>query len=136
MAATPEAITRRETRGSARLWFGLLGAPAAWAIALLVGYSLEEWFACSPAATEPGTVLGVDVGAAGLGIAIAMLLVAIASGLVAWSCLVRIPADGEASVQRARWMAIAGIMNSVLYGLAIVTSMFAPVLLNVCETTP
>ena len=130
-------ITRREGRGSALLWFGVLGAPLAWTVELVAGYSLEEWFACSPATSTPGDILGLDVRAVALGISLATVVVAVAAGLVSLRCLRRIEPDATDRVhQRARWMAIAGIMNSTLYGLAIVTSMFAPLILRVCETTP
>lgn len=135
--STSAEITRRETRGSALLWFGVLGAPTAWALGLLSGYSLEEWFACSPAATDQGEVLGLGVRALGLVIPIAMTGVAVAAGLVAGRCLRAIPKQpGDHITARARWMAWAGIFNSVLYGLAIAVTVAAPLLLGVCETTP
>lgn len=133
---TAEEITRRETRGSASLWFGVLGAPAAWAIALLVGYSLEEWFACSPATVEEGSILGLGVRTIAIVVPATMLVVAVSAGLVAWRCLNRVEDREEAALRRARWMAIAGIFNSILYGLAIATSLFAPAILEICETSP
>ena len=54
-------ITRRESRGSRALWFGVLGSPVAWLGHLLLNYSLEEWFACSPATTDRGEILGFSV---------------------------------------------------------------------------
>lgn len=130
-------VTRRETRGSSLLWFGILGGPAAWAVGLVSGYSLEEWFACSPATTTEGQVLGIGVRVLGLVIPIAAGAVAAAAGLVAATCLRRIPSEPRDHVtQRAKWMAWAGIFNSVLYGLAIVTTVAAPLLLDVCATTP
>lgn len=136
MIATPEAITHREVRGSARLWFGVLGAPTAWAIALVVGYSLEEWFACSPATTDEGTILGFGVRPLATAVSTAMFLVAVGAGIVAWRCLARIRSEDDPTIQRARWMAIAGVMNSILYALAIVVTLLVPLLLRVCETTP
>ena len=135
--STAAEVTRRESKGSALLWFGVLGAPTAWAIELVSGYSLEEWFACSPATTTEGEILGVGVRALAVAIPLAMTVLALVAGLVAASCLRRIPSEpGDHITQRARWMAWAGIFNSVLYGLAIVTSLAAPLLLDVCATTP
>lgn len=133
-----EAVTRREGRGSVLLWFAVLGAPAAWAAQLLVNYSLEEWFACAPAVTAEGRVIGVAVPTFALVVTIGLTLLATSAGSVALSCLRRIQAhDGDTHVsQRARWMAIAGVMNSVLYLLLIVASFGPPLLLDVCRTTP
>ena len=119
------------------MWFGLLGAPAAWTIELLSGYSLEEWFACSPATTTEGLILGVSVRSLAIVIPVATAGVAVLAGLVAAGCLRRISSEPDDHVtQRARWMALAGVLNSVLYGLVIVTSLVAPLLLDVCATTP
>lgn len=130
-------ITRRETRGSALLWFGVLGAPSAWAVGLVSGYSLEEWFACSPATTDQGEILGIGVRVLGLVIPVAMSAIALAAGIASARCLGRIPSrPADHITERARWMAWAGIFNSVLYGLATAVTVAAPLLLGVCETTP
>ena len=130
-------VTRREAKGSILLWFGVLGGPAAWTIQLLSGYSLEEWFACSPATTSEGVILGLGVRTWALAIPVTGALVTLVAGLVAWSCLRRIPrAPTDHVTQRARWMAWAGILNSILYGLVIVTSTAVPLVLDACATTP
>ena len=130
-------VTRRETLGSVSLWFGLLGAPIAWTVGLLSGYSLEEWFACSPATTKEGVILGMSVRTLGVAITVATTAVAVGAGLVAAACLRRIPREPRDHItQRALWMARAGVFNSVLYALVIVTSVAAPLLLDICATTP
>jgi hypothetical protein len=105
-------------------------------VELLVGYSLEEWFACAPAVTTEGVILGIGVKTIAFAVPAAMLVVAVASGLVALRCLRRIEPRHDPSLQRARWMAIAGVMNSVLYSLTILASLAVPAFLMVCETTP
>ena len=131
------AITRREGRGSALLWVAVLGGPIAWAGQLLVNYSLEEWFACAPATTEEGLVLGATVTGFALAVTLALAILATVSGVVAVSCLRRIRTEAEDDTsQRARWMAVAGVMNSVLYLLLIVASFGPPLFLDVCRTTP
>ena len=118
------------------LWFGAVGAPAAWTVQLVLNYSLEEWFACSPSATERGEVVGLEVPTAALVTSGALSLVAIVAGLVSFSCYRKI-GDGSSDVEtRAKWMALAGIMNSVLYLIVILASFGPPLLLDVCEVSP
>lgn len=129
---TAGEITRRESTGSFLLWFGILGAPAAWTFQLLLNYSLEEWFACSPASQTRGLVLGVDVGLVATSITAALAFVAVLAGVVSIRCLKAIKPVGEAG-GRARWMAIAGVMNSVLYTVIILFSFVVPLILGTCE---
>ena len=134
-SATSEQISRAESVGSAALWFGLVGAPAAWGLHLVVSYSLEEWFACSPSVAEPGEVAGVGVRSAALLITAVGALIALAAGLAAASCF-RKTKGNEEGARRARWMAVAGLMNSALYLLMIVAGSAAPLILEVCENSP
>ena len=122
---------------SALLWFGVLGAPAAWALQLTLNYSLEEWFACAPSTTATGEVFGYGVPTVALVVSSILGAVAVAAGLVSLSCYRKI-ANGDADEisTRARWMALAGIMNSVLYLIIIVASFGPPLLLDVCEVSP
>ncbi|HEX2241035.1 MAG TPA: hypothetical protein VHJ82_07855 [Actinomycetota bacterium] len=132
-----EEISRREGRGSFLLWFGLLGAPLAWVTQLVVNYSLEEWFACSPGAQERGEVAGLGVPTAAVIVSATLTVVAVLAGLVAWRCLRRMTTRSDASVGgRARWMAVAGIMNTILYTIALVASFAPPALLDVCRSSP
>jgi hypothetical protein len=134
--AAARAVTREETRGSAALWFGVLGSPAAWAGHLVVNYALEEWFACSPSAQEPGRILGMPLGTFSIAFNSAMLALAVLAGLVALACLLgRKDGDGE-RMERARWMAFAGVVEGALF-TAIILLGYAPALmLGVCNTTP
>ena len=130
-------ITRREVSGSAALWFGLLAAPFAWMTQLVLNYSLEEWFACSPATTTGGEVLGMSVRTVAFAITIVLATLAAAGGLTAASCLkkLRFLDEGD-TVERARWMSLAGVMNSILYFLITLASFGPPLILQVCESTP
>lgn len=130
-----EDITRRETKGSAALWYAILAAPLAWITQLVVTYSLEEWFACSPSATDEGTILGLDVRTFALGVTLVLGAIAVAGGVVAGRCLRRIRNGGDITA-RARWMAYAGLLNSVLYLFIIVANIAPPLILRVCETSP
>jgi hypothetical protein len=130
-------ITREETRGSWLLWFAVLTGPLAWALHLTINYSLEEWFACSPATQTRGQILGVGVDVVALLVNAVLLLATIAAGLVAVSCWRQVRTDrDEGDITRAGWMALAGIMNSVLYLIIIVFGFAPPLILGVCEVTP
>jgi len=117
------------------LWFSVLAAPIAWVFHLVIGYSLEEWFACSPSATDIGRVLGMSVSSVAIVITVLFGLVAIAGAAVGLRCLRTIPEDAPYSA-RARWMAIVGIMNSVLYLAIIVGGLGPALILQACEVSP
>ena len=130
-------ITTRETRGSYLLWFGLLAAPLAWMTQLVLNYSLEEWFACAPATTVAGEVLGLSVRTIAFGITIVLATLAATGGLAAASCLKKLRfATPDDISDRALWMALAGVMNSILYFLITLASFGPPLILRVCESTP
>jgi hypothetical protein len=135
MTTTEHEITRRETRGSVLLWIGLLTGPLAWLLHLTISYSLEEWFACSPATQTPGEILGIGVKTLVVVINAVLALATIAAGLIAFRCWREID-NGDEIAGRARWMALAGIMNSVLYGTIIVFGFAPAALLSVCEVGP
>ncbi len=118
------------------LWFGALGAPAAWTVQLLLNYSLEEWFACSPSVTTEGEVVGVRVPSAALAISGALTAVAVVAGVVAFRCYRKIAGDGDEAETRAKWMALAGILNSILYLIVMMASFGPPLILDVCEVSP
>ena len=132
-----DQVTRRESRGSWLLWYGALASPAAWALQLIVNYSLEEWFACSPSAREPGRVLGLSVDGIAFLVTSALVVVSLSGLVVALGCYRKLRADGEDRVrERARWMALAGILNGFLYTIIILASYGVPALLENCRTTP
>ena len=130
-------ITRGETRGSWLLWFAVLGSPLAWATHLVVSYSLEEWFACSPSAGEPGEILGFSVAAVAIVVNAALAVVAASSLASALACRRRLPtASGDQHLDRARWMALAAIVEGALFLPAILLGLVPPAMLGVCETVP
>jgi di/tricarboxylate transporter len=133
-----ETITAAETKGSWRLWFAVLGSPLAWSAALVVNYSLGEVFACSPAARPRGEILGFSVHTVATVVTSAMGLVAAASGLVAFSCWRRLrqAGTGDERLDRARWMAFAGVVEVVLFLPAILLGYIPPFLIHACEVTP
>jgi hypothetical protein len=130
-------VTAEEGRGSVALWFGVLGSPAAWGGHLVLNYSLEEWFACAPATTDPGEILGFTVRQVSLTVNSLMALAAAAAGLVALGCWRRLRrvADGD-TTQRARWMAYAGTVEGAVFLGMILLGYLPPLVLRTCATTP
>ena len=136
-----EAISKEERRGSLALWFGVLGSPFAWFGHLGVNYSLEEWFACSESAHHKGEILGVGVKTVSLLFNSAMVAVAVLSGLVALSCWRKLQAragdeNGDDQMERARWMAFAGMVEAALFLGIILLGYLPSLMIDVCETTP
>ena len=138
-----EEISKDERRRSVALWFGVLGSPLAWVGHLGVNYSLEEWFACSESAHEEGKVLGVGVKTITLVFNSAMLALAALAGLVAYTCWKKLKAQGEGdggdggdTLERARWMAFAGIVEAALFAGIILLGYLPALTLDVCETSP
>lgn len=132
-----ETISKEEARGSLAVWFGVLGSPLAWGGHLVANYSLEEWFACSRSARNPGHVLGLPVDTVLILINTAMAVIALASGLVATHCWrqLRDAPMNERSV-RARWMAFAGMVECCLF-LGIILLGYLPAFtLKNCVSSP
>ena len=118
----------------------MLGSPIAWVGHLGVNYSLEEWFACSESAHDKGEILGVGVKTFTVVFNSAMVMVAVLSGLAAYGCWKKLRRQGgdevDDTLERARWMAFAGIVEAALF-LSIILLGYLPALtLDVCETTP
>ncbi len=140
-----EDISKDERRGTVALWFGVLGSPLAWVGHLGVNYSLEEWFACSESAHHQGEILGVGVKTVSLTFNSAMVAVAVLSGLVALRCRRKLRAqggdengdeNGDDRLERARWMAFAGVVEAALFLGIILLGYLPSLMIDVCETTP
>ncbi len=135
-----EEISKDERRRSVALWFGVLGGPLAWVGHLGVNYSLEEWFACSESAHEEGKILGVGVKTVSVVFNSAMLALAALAGLAAYTCWKKLQArsgnEDDDTIERARWMAFAGMVEAALFVGIIVLGYLPSLTLDVCETTP
>jgi hypothetical protein len=123
--------TRAESIGSAALWFGVLGGPAAWGLQLLVASELVE-LSCSPGGGG-GEVFGVAVDAIIVVLTVVCLVVATAAGVLSFRCLRRIGTGDPSPGQRARWMAVAGLLTSVLSFVVVLQGAFPTVFLSLCE---
>jgi hypothetical protein len=134
-AATTTATPSR----SPALWFGVLAGPVLWVTQLYVNYQWEEVLACSPAVTHPGTVLGLGVRTWVLLVDTVTALGTVAALLVALRRYRRtrpVEAGAVAEDHRAgvaQWMALAGVINSVLFLVLIVVGYAPPIILRPCQ---
>jgi hypothetical protein len=133
--------TRTLPSRSVALWFGVLAAPVLWVVELYVNYQWEEVLACSPATTEPGSVLGISVRTWITLVNVVATAGALAALAVALRCYRRTGATEAAGVrttddhrQVAHWMALAGVLNSVLFLLLIVVGYAPAIVLEPCQT--
>ncbi|MEO8925457.1 MAG: hypothetical protein ABI330_22000, partial [Caldimonas sp.] len=104
------------------VWFGLLGAPLAWSLQELVNVSLAG-HACYPHDTPLATPLWTNLNAMSLWVevvAIAICIAALIVAIVSWR-RTRHERPGDAHQLlgsgdgRTRFMAMAGVMTSVLF---------------------
>jgi hypothetical protein len=120
--------------GSAALWFGVLGGPAAWSLQVILGYGAEE-IACSPGSRSQ-ELAGIRIESFIFLVGVVLTLVTLAALLVSIRCFSVHRAGDPTTGDRAKWMGIAGIMVSVLFLIAIANG-FAPLLfLEECVFTP
>lgn len=121
--SSPELITRRETKGSGGLWFGVLTGPIAWAIQLGADWFLAEVVACSPNAVPPGQIGSVPLYALTATLNGLLLALTAIAGWVAWRNLRTLREVGDdTSGHRAEWMARSGVINSVVFVVIIAAS--------------
>jgi len=130
MATEHKTATRRDVGLVVVALFG----PAAWSAFLVVSYILEDPIACAPAAGVRGQILGIGV--KGIATVVsgvlggATVLVGVLS-FVWWTRL-----RHENSTGRAGWMALAGVLNSVLFGIVIIVGLAPSFFLRACTPSP
>jgi hypothetical protein len=109
-------------------WFGLLGAPLAWAVQLVVGYGLEE-ADCSAGgmrwglSTEPWQVALTACAAA----------IALAGGVSALILLREIRGRGGDPLGRVSFMAAGGVLVSGVFLSLILLGGLGAIVLPECE---
>ncbi len=122
-----------------RLWFGIVAAPAAWALAELAGYVLVAR-GCASRHAGGARYATPPALTAFLGLAILCLLLAIAGLLVAranWRRLDRSSAPSGAAettaMGRARFLARSGTIAGALFVLGLLLMVILPPLLQPCN---
>jgi hypothetical protein len=128
--------------GSKSLWFPVLAGPLLWFGQLNVNYQWEEMEACSPSNPHhSGLVLGLDVRTwvflVNAAVAV-VTLAALATAIRSWRRTSIVPAGGVSTTEHRRdvahWLALAGMANSILFLLLIVTGFGPAVILKRCQT--
>jgi hypothetical protein len=133
--ADAEAITRAEGRGSAALWFGLLGGPIAWSVQLVLNYALEEGIACTPASRTPGAILGLSTSFWIVVVSAVLAAITLAALTTSIAAFRRLRRDDSTPGRRAEWMAFAGIVNSVVFLLPILLAFIPALVLETCHVS-
>jgi hypothetical protein len=120
-------------RGSLRAWLGLFVPPAAWAVQLMGSWALGEVVACAPANRTMGTLFGVHLNAVAAVMNAALLAISVLAGigsLAEWRA--RRAEHDPTPEQRATWLALAGVISSILFSLGIVMSFRPTGLIDRC----
>jgi hypothetical protein len=118
--SSDERTASAQTGRQLLAWYGVLGAPLAWAVELLAGYGTQE-AACSRGSSSASFAGNADSAIGAL--TVVMLLVAVGGALAARAAG-RALAEGEIEDPRGRvaFMARFGTIASLLFALAIVLS--------------
>ncbi|HVW33276.1 MAG TPA: hypothetical protein VHL53_12105 [Acidimicrobiia bacterium] len=126
---------------SKALWFPVLAGPILWFAQLNINYQWEEVEACSPSATHSGEVLGIAVRSWVMIVNVVVAAVTLAALALAVRCWRRtsvVPVGGISTTEHRRdtahWMALAGMVNSVLFLLLIVGGFGPALILKTCQT--
>jgi hypothetical protein len=107
------------------LWFGLLGAPAAWVLELVAGYGVEET-ACSEGTSQWDLNAGLAHGLV-FGITAALALGAGAAAVWSWQ-------NATPDVRgRVAWMGYSAVLISVLFIALVLMTGFGVTSLESCE---
>jgi hypothetical protein len=111
------------------LWYSVLAAPLAWATVIAAGYFLQD-AGCPPASS--GAIWGVDVSVISVGVIVVCAAIAAAGALVAFH-EIRVTRSIDDRRGRAQFMAVAGMLGSLMFLLAIVLSGIAFIPLSSCS---
>jgi hypothetical protein len=134
-ADSTEGLTRVSGRGELLAWAGIVVGPTAWALQLYGNWVMGEILACSPAnAADAGSILGLPVEVVAGVVNGVLLFATVGSGVLAFLRLRAIRAGGDSSpADRATWLAVAGVMTSVLFSIVIAMSYVVVALVRGCS---
>lgn len=111
--------------GLLELWTGMLAGPIAWLLQLQTNYILAQ-LVCS---RTSHVMLHV--------ITVVALLLAAGGGLIAWRSWQQAgrewPGESEGVVPRSRFMAVVGLLTSVMFFLVILAQGIPSFILNPCQ---
>jgi hypothetical protein len=125
-------VTERP-RGSLRAWLGVFVPPGAWAAQLTGSWALGEVIACAPANRMLGTLFGVHVNTVAGVLNAALLAISVLAGVGSFVEWRGHRSQGDTTPgQRATWLALAGVMSSILFSILIAVSFFTVGLIGRC----
>lgn len=117
--------TPPRTPGAGRLWTGALAGPIAWLLNLGLSYLLTDW------SCNTGHEIVIHL------VNLVALLVALAGAALAWSIWEGAAPSGPTGapppIGRVRFMALSGMILSLLFALAIIAQGVPPFILNACQ---
>ncbi len=114
------------------LLVGIILPATAWMIQLFALYMLEDFISCTPGSQTPGLILGLGVRPLALLITVVLAVPTAVAGLISWRMWRGMRATADEG-GRARWMALAGVMSSILFLLIILIKVAPPLLIGVCQ---
>jgi hypothetical protein len=111
-------------------WFGLLGAPLAWAVQLVVGFGVTD-ARCSPGSARWG--VGVDTWEISLTVAAGAIVILAEVAAVSLYLATRgVPYDGPPPVARRHFFVTASSLGNILFFGAVLMSGIAAVYHTPC----
>jgi hypothetical protein len=119
------------------LWFGVLAAPLAWTAQIIVAPDLAE-ILCYAGAAESGRgqVYGLALESFLVAFNAVLTAVAVAGVLASLHCRRALRASPDRTpAQRATWMALAGLLVSTLFLVAIAVGFIPLLFLESCTTS-
>jgi len=125
--------------GLASAAFGLLAAPAAWVLHLLLSYALSS-FACFPKGESVHAPIWAALRPLLWGVDVVAIAIGIAAGLVAWRSWQRTQQEArggahtliDAGEGRTRFLALCGILASAGFLLALVFASVGLIVVPAC----
>jgi hypothetical protein len=127
LGAAPDVARRKfdSPGGISALWLSILAGPVAWAVDLLLSYSLVQW-TCGGG---PPVVLHL--------VSVFALALIGAGAFAGWQALPAVPAGapsaGSQPDQRAYFMALLGLVMCALFAVVVVAGAIPRWILNACH---
>lgn len=126
----------REGKGTTvLLWTVFLVPLVAWMLQLFALYMLEDFISCTPGSQTPGLIMGIGVKPIALAITGILGLATIVTGILSFRFWKRTRENGwrEEELPAGRWLALGGILQSILFSFIILIKIVPPLILGVCE---
>lgn len=103
------------------LWTCILAPPTAWML------NLETNFALAPLACTTGSKFMLQA------VSAVALIIAITSAVTSWMQWEKLPVEHNPTQQRARTLALSGILLSAMFALVIIAQTLPHFILSPCE---